>query len=121
MQTHRAIDDFEGLVSFVEELGWRPARGRYENVAFDSYYYGSPNLFSAVVLGWFFGIVDRVFKKRRGFYFRIFLPRTLDFDLWVESRWQRLEEGDFLDRSFAWSAVVRERVRRWSLARRSNC
>jgi len=101
----------EELRAFMADLTSQPSVGIYRGLRFETYHFGSPNLLSALALGWFYGIVDRFFETRMGLYIRVFLPQRLDFDLWMESRWQRQEQGDFPDRSFSWSAIDRDRVR----------
>lgn len=105
------IETPEELRAFMADLTSQTSLGIYRGLGFETYHFGSPNLLSALAFGWFYGIVDRFFKARMGLYIRVFLPQRLDFDLWLESRWQRQERGDDLDRSFSWSAIDRDRVR----------
>ncbi len=103
--------EFQALTKTIKGLPRTTSLFSYKNLRIESRSFGSPNAFTSLASGWFYGIVDRVFKKRRGRSFRVHLPQTLAFDLWMESRWQRLDDGDALDRLFHWTAINRTAVK----------
>jgi len=103
--------EIQALTKIVKVLPRTKSLFSYKDLKIESRSFGSPDAFTSLASGWFYGVVDRVFKKRRGWSFRIYLPQTLAFDLWMESRWQRLESGDVLDRLFQWTAINRDSVR----------
>jgi hypothetical protein len=103
--------ELQALTKIVKGLPRTKSLFNYKDLKIESRSFGSPDAFTSILSGWFYGVVDRVFKKRRGWSFRVYLPQTLAFDLWMESRWQRLKEGDTLDRLFQWTAINRDSVR----------
>lgn len=109
-QTQAGGADLDSLEQFAAQLTRKTAETDHRGLRVKVRSFGSPSAFSSLVLGWFYGVLDRLFKKRRGWSIKVYLPRTLAFDLWLESRWRKQDDASGLDRRFLWTAIDRQAV-----------
>jgi hypothetical protein len=88
-----------------------PHEGSYQDLEFKVIDPGSGSLILASLLGALFAIVDRVIGRKRpgrrrwGRKVRIFFPKPLRLDLWIESRVRTIQREDPFCASFYWPGI----------------
>jgi hypothetical protein len=85
--------------------------GSYQDLEFEVIDPGSGILILASLVGVLYAIVDRVigqkrsWRRRWGRKVRIFFPKPLRLDLWIESRVLLIQDDDLLRASFYWPGI----------------
>lgn len=112
------LDGDRELEQFFADLSQRSARASYQGIDFEAFAVGAPSLAAALLFAWWYGLVARLGRERRGTHVKIWLPVQVAADLLLESRPAPLEGDDVdaddpLGARFAWSASSDRRVREY--------
>ncbi|MBW2734612.1 MAG: hypothetical protein JRH20_19665 [Deltaproteobacteria bacterium] len=113
--TPRVLDDDKALEHFLFELHGSSTRATYKGVDFEAFYVGAPNLAAALFFSFWYGLVARWGRNRRGTHVKVHWPVPIDADLYLESRAkaEAAPQEDRLASRFVWSTSSDRRVREY--------
>jgi hypothetical protein len=109
------LKDKYDLERFFRDLAQEDAQqGSYQDLEFEVIDPGSVSLILATLVGMLYALVERITGQQRtrrrywGRRVRVFFPKPLRLDLWIESRERKIACADPLRASFYWPGISEE-------------